>query len=214
MQSRRRETAISLLEDAVRDAVGGKSQSLLIDRAVLGSLSKFSEMLDLGFNAISLNGGDAPPVTIDRAALQQVERMEIAAPPPRKVIVSGTVDMLRNSKKHVRFAGQRAGAKFAGSIRNRPSGSIANFYAKQVVIDGEAHFRPSGNILSFVASHIRLAQPGDEIWSQVPQAPPRSLDELKPRRTVGRRGKSLRANFSGHGLVMKPMKKLRRCWLN
>ena len=171
----------------MRDAVGGKSQSLLIDRAVLGSFSKFSEMLDLGFNAISLNGGDAPPVTIDRAALQQVERMEMAAPPPRKVIVSGTVDMLRNSKNS--FVLQvKGGRKIRGFYPQSSSGSIASFYAKQVVIDGEAYFRPSGNILSFVASNIRLAGPGDEIWSTIPKAAPRDVEELSPRRAVAAGG--------------------------
>ena len=174
------DTAISLLEDAIRDAVNGKKQSDLIDRAVLGSFAKFSEVLDLGFDAISLNGGDAPPVTIDRAALEQVEQMEMTAPRPRKVIVSGTVDMLRNSKRTFVLE-LKGGRKIRGFYSPSQAASIASFFTREVVIDGEAHFRASGEIASIVASNIQLAGPGDEIWSTVPQAAPRDLDDIKPK---------------------------------
>lgn len=188
------DTAVSLLEESLRDAIDGKKQSDLIDRSVLGSISHFSSVLDMGFDSISLNGGDAPAVEINRQSLEVVEKLVVTAPEPRRVIVSGTLDMLRNSRRSFVLE-IRNGRKIRGFYPPSEAGSIAGHYARAVVVDGEAIFRPSGDISAIVASKIRLAQEGDEIWSVVPASPPRNVDDLQPKIAVAAGGSAFARIF-------------------
>lgn len=181
------DTAVSLLEESLRDAVSGVAQSDLIDREILGSIANFSSILDMGFDSISLNGGAAPAVKIDRQALEVVGKLVVQAPESRKIIVSGTLDQLSNSRRG--FVLQlRGGRKIRGFYPSSEAASIANHYAQRVVVDGEAVYRPSGDIASIIATKIRLAEEGDAIWERVPKAAPRVLDDLKPELLVAAGG--------------------------
>ena len=188
------DTAVSLWEESLRDAVNGKTQSDLIDRGILGSIANFAGVLDMGFDSISLNGGNAPSVEINRSALEIVEKLVVKAPEPRKVIVSGTLDMLQNSRRSfiLQLKNKR---KIRGFYPQSEAAYIASNYAQTVVIDGEAVFRPSGDIASIVASKIRLAEAGDEIWSRVPIGAPRTLDDLHPKVPVAAGGNAFARIF-------------------
>jgi hypothetical protein len=180
---RRQDTAISLLEESLRVALDGNAHSDWIDRGILGAITTFSSVLDLGFDSISLNGGESPAVEINRPALDRVEKMVVKAPQPRKVVVSGTLDMLQNSRRVfvLRLGNERV---IRGFYPPTHSDSIGQQFGRQVVVDGEAVFRPSGDIASILASNIRFAQTSDAIWATVPRAEPRTLDDLKPRVAV------------------------------
>lgn len=181
------DTAVSLLEESLRAAVQGNAESDRIDRGVLGAIVLFSEVLNMGFDSISLNGGTMPAVEINRSALETVERLVIKAPEPRKVIISGTLDTLMNSRR-VFILKLTKGRSIRGFYPTAFSDSIAQFYGRPVVIDGEAVYRPSGEIASIVASNIRLAEASDAIWETMPTAQPRTIDDLQPRRTVAAGG--------------------------
>ena len=176
------DTAVSLFEQSLRDAVGAKVQSDFIDRSILGSISQFSQVLDMGFDSISINGGPSPAVEITRPALDVVQKLVVQAPEPRKVIVSGTLDALRFSRRSFSLE-VRGGRKIRGFYS--PSEIfIKQFFGEKIVVDAEAVFRPSGEVSSITALHIRRAEEGDAIWNTVPKAAPRTVEELQPRRVV------------------------------
>lgn len=173
------DTAVALLEESMRAAVAGNAQSDTLDRGVLGAITQFQTVLEMGFSSIALNGGAAPAVEITQPKLDAVKNLVRTAPEPRKVIVSGTLDTLTNSRR-VFILKPKNGGAIRGFYPQSFSGSIAGLYGQTVVIDGEATYRPSGVISSIVASHIQLAAPGDEIWQTIPKAP-RTLDDVKPK---------------------------------
>jgi len=192
-QLKPQDTAISLFEESLRDAVTGEAQSDRIDRNILGSIADFSSVLDMGFDSISLNGGPSPAVEITRAALEEVGKLVVKAPEPRKVVVSGTLDVLRFSKRSFVLE-VRGGRKIRGFYS--PSDlSVSRFFGQEVVVDAEAVFRPSGDVASITALQIRRAQQGDEIWQVAPKAEPRSLDELQPRLHVAGGGSAFARIF-------------------
>ena len=181
------DTAVALLEESMRAAVAGDNQSDTLDRGVLGAITQFQNVLEMGFSSISLNGGAAPPVEITQSRLDAVKNLVITAPEPRKVIMSGKLDTLTNSRR-VFILKPQSGGTIRGFYPQSFSGSIASLYGRTVIVDGEATYRPSGAISSIIASSLRVAGDDDAIWSSAPKAPPRSIDDLAPRRPVAAGG--------------------------
>lgn len=180
------DTAVSLFEQSLRDGVGGQAQSDFIDRNILGSFADFSQVLDMGFDSISLNGGSSPAVEITRPALEVVERLAVQAPEPRKVIVSGTLDAVRVSKRS--FLLEVRGGRTIRGFYSPLEVPIQKFLGEKIALDAEAVFRPSGDVSFIKASNIRRAGENDAIWNTVPKAAPRSFEELQPKRVVAAGG--------------------------
>jgi hypothetical protein len=181
----REQSALSLVEDAVRDAVEGNQESDLLDRSILGSVAILGKVLDEGYFRIVFTESEraGPEVEVTREGLQTAERLRKEAPPPQRVIVTGWLDSLTGSKRAFQLK-LSSGQTLRGILPPGDPGAYAPFFTKKVMVDGEARFRPSGAVSLIIASHIQPATPADEIWERVPRPRPRSLEEVKPRTPV------------------------------
>ncbi|MDO8587548.1 MAG: hypothetical protein Q7T82_10970 [Armatimonadota bacterium] len=179
---RRDQTALSLVEDAARDAIAGNSESDLLDRNILESLSHFGKILSHGYEAITLNGGTAgaTPVRMTCPDIQTAERLHHDAPAPERTIVAGYLDELKHSKRAFSLI-LSDGHSLKGLLPQGDPSAYANLWGKRVVVDGEVTFKPSRAVSLILAENIELATDTDKAWDRVPVPHLISLDELKPR---------------------------------
>jgi hypothetical protein len=179
---RKEQSALSLVEETLRDAFAANRESDLLDRSILDSVTAFRKVLDHGLDAIELDGSGTtgPEVQITRAGLATAEHLREEAPPPQRVIVTGWLDQLTGSKRafNLKLSSSQI---LRGLLPPGDPRTYASLFTQKVVVDGEARFRPSGAVSLIVASSIRPASPSDAAWEQVPRPRPRSLEELQPR---------------------------------
>lgn len=174
------DTAFSLLESALRDALNGDADSDRIDRNVLIAVSGFSRVLELGFDSLSFNGGPQSPIQVTRSGLEVVDRLQREAPDTQRIVIAGQLNSLTHNRRSftLLLRGNRTVRGFLplGSPRD-----FAGLWGARVVIDGEAVFKPSGDLASIVASHIQPATDKDAVWESVPRARPQSIEDIKSR---------------------------------
>jgi hypothetical protein len=179
---RKEQSAISVVEETMREAFAGNAESDFLDRHTLQSISAFGKVLDSGLDAVLLNGSlpkDAV-VEVTRPALQVADGMRRDAPPSQRVVVSGELDTLTGSKRAFCLK-LSSGQTLRGILPPGEPDIYAPLFTRKVVVDGEAVFRPSGSVSRIIASHIQPATPSDTVWEQIPRPRPRSLEELRPR---------------------------------
>jgi len=176
---RSQDTAFNLFEEALLDAVNGNANSARIDSAILSSAAEFSDVLDLGFSSISLNGGPRPAVHITRETLKTVEQLQKTAPESKKVVISGRLDSLTGSRRS--FSLITGGRTIRGYFPTEDNDRYKDLWDKRVVIDGDAVFKPSGEFSFVIANYIQPAGDNDDIWESIPRSSPRTLDDVTPR---------------------------------
>jgi hypothetical protein len=182
---RREQSALSLVEDALRDAVAGNAESDLLDRGILDALSRLGRVLHRGFEAVEFDGVVSPegPLRVTRAALAVVERLRDEIPPSQRVIVTGRLEPRAPGRRGFLLK-LASGESVPGLLPPGGLDAYAPLFGERVVVDGEARFRPSGTVSALLASHIQAATPADAGWERVPRPRPRSLEDLKPRTAV------------------------------
>jgi len=179
---RKEQSVLSLVEETLRDAAGGNTESDLLDRNTLSSVTSFREFLNLGYRSFSLDGSaeDAPQVQVTPAVLARVELLRETAPQPQRVVIAGTLDEMAKSKRAFRLL-LTNGTSVRGVL---PPGDVARFrdmLGEFVVVDGEAAFRLSGKVALVTATNIQLATEQDRVFENLPRPRPRSVEELQPR---------------------------------
>lgn len=189
------ETAFSLMELAVSDAISGNAESDRLDRNILNSVSGWGRLLDFGFSSVSLNGiKEKEPVRITKEGLVTAEKLHTTAPSGQRTIISGTLDQLTGSKRAFRLLLSN-GQHVRGVLPHGPADSYRNLWNERVVVDGEAVFKPSGALSVITATHIQPATTGDQIWERVPRARPQEIELLTPRSATMHGGNNLARVF-------------------
>jgi hypothetical protein len=179
---KRDQTALSLVEEAARDAINGNSKSDLLDRNILELFSSLDRVLNFGFDAISLTDElqDSLPVRVTPAGLETAEKLKRESPSPEKTIISGYLDELTHSK---RAFGLRlvSGQSIRGVLPAGDPAAYASLWGKRVVVDGEASFKLSGAVSVIVAAHIQSATETDSAWERLPRPRQMSVEDIYPR---------------------------------
>lgn len=161
-------SSFSLVEETLRDAVQGNAESDILDRGVLDAVAAFRRVLDLGFDALSLNGmPTGAPVTLTRQSLETAECLRKSSPPTERVIISGWLDQLTWSDRAFRLR-LSSGQSVRGLLPPERTDFYATLWGKKVTVDGEARFKPSGTLSLVIAGNIQDAVASDTVWEQMP----------------------------------------------
>lgn len=174
------QTVLSLVEEAVDEAVRGNAESDLLDLHILDSFSHFGRVLALGFDTISFDTVSArrTPVKITSDGLEAAERLRRNAPKAERTIVTGYLDELKHTKRA--FTLQLPdGHSLKGMLPAGDPASFGGLWGKRVVIDGEATFKPSGTPSLLLAENIQLAGKADALWERLPTPQPIAIEELR-----------------------------------
>jgi hypothetical protein len=179
---RREQSALSLVEETLRDAATANTESDLLDRNTLTSIARFRDFLQIGYDAFSLDGSaeGAPQVQVTSDLLSRIETLRDEAPPPQRVVIAGTLDELTGSRRAFRLR-QANGQSVRGLLPSKDPRTYAHLFNTKVVVDGEASFRLSGKVALITATHIQVATDQDQVFEYLPRPRPRSLADLQPR---------------------------------
>jgi hypothetical protein len=182
---RREQSALSLVQEALRDAITGNAESDLLDRGILEAFSGLGRVLHWGFEAVEFDGAMSPEnsIRVTRAGLTVVEQLRDETPPSQRVIVTGRLEPWAPGGRGF-FLKLASGESLLGLLPSQDPGAFASLFGERVVVDGEARFRPSGAVSVLLASHVQAATPADAGWERVPRPRPRALEDLKPRTPV------------------------------
>ena len=182
------DSAFGLMEQTLRAAVDGRSDSDLFDQPLLSTFRRFDRVLGAGLSAIEMTNGnaDSRPVCVDRDSVAAVDRLIRATPQPQRTRVSGTLDTIRHSDRMFMLL-MEDGKAAKGIAEGVAAEQLANLFGQNVIVEGTAVFRPSGALLRIEADAIEAAGAEAEVWSRVPTPLFGGLDAAPLRQPQGLR---------------------------
>jgi hypothetical protein len=163
------ESAFGVMEQTLRAAVGGRSDSDLFDQPLLSVFRRFDRILTAGFSSIELTNGRtlADRVVVDCDSVAAVDRMIRTTPEPQRARVAGTLDTIRHSDRMFTLL-LDDGKAVKGIADGFAAEQLADLFGQSVTVAGTAIFRPSGALLRIEADSIERAGPEAAVWSRVP----------------------------------------------
>lgn len=163
------DSAFGVMEQTLRAAVDGRSDSDLFDQALLSTFRRFERVLGAGFSSIELtNGrGDGRRVVVDCDSVGAVDRLIRTTPEPQRARVYGTLDTIRHSDRMFTLLMEDAKA-VKGIAEGLAAEQLAKLFGQRVVVSGTAVFRPSGTLLRIEADAIEGAGAEAAVWARVP----------------------------------------------
>jgi hypothetical protein len=176
-------SALSFFEESFAEALRGKEDADLYDRALLGTFTNFSRLFAQGLERIEFTNRNEPvPLQIDVLPdrLKEVEKLWKKTAPSQRVRVAGRLDTIRHSDRMFTLV-LESGETLRGIAELGPD-DLAQYFGQSVVVSGKAMFRPSGSILRIEADNLEPAAGNVAIWSRVPRPLLGELDRrsLKP----------------------------------
>lgn len=163
------DSAFGIMEQTLRSAVDGRSDSDLFDQPLLSIFRRFERVLAAGFSSIELTDGKkgAAGVVVDSTSVAAVDRLIRATPEPQRVRVSGTLDTIRHSDRMFTLL-MDDGKAVKGIAEGIAAEQLAVFFGQHVVVAGIAVFRPSGAVLRIEADAIDAAGADAAVWAHLP----------------------------------------------
>lgn len=182
------DSAFGVMEQTLRAAVDGRSDSDFFDQPLLSTFRRFERVLAAGFSSIELtNGGkSAHRVVVDCDSVAAVDRLIRATPQPQRTRVSGTLDTIRHSDRMFTLV-MDDGKAAKGIADGVAVEQLAALFGQRVVVAGTAVFRPSGTVLRIEADSIDAAAADAAVWSRIPAPLFRDLDTTALRQPQGQR---------------------------
>lgn len=183
-----RDSAFDVMQQTLRAAVSGRSDSDLFDQTLLSTFRRFTPILAAGVSAVQLDGGNSGPdaVIVDRDSVASVERLIRTTPHPQRTRVSGTLDTIRHSDRMFTLLFDD-GKAVKGIAEGVAAEQLAHLFGQRVVVTGTAVFRPSGTLLRIEADAIEPAGADAAVWARVPAPLFRELDMTDLRQPQGLR---------------------------
>ncbi|MCB0220475.1 MAG: hypothetical protein KDH09_12320 [Chrysiogenetes bacterium] len=176
-------TSFELLEESLRDALAGSRESDLYDESLLKTFTGFSALFKDGFEALEIKDA-GPVISLDAAGIETVSRLRRETPEPRRVMVAGKLDAIRDHD-HMFTLILPDGKTIKGLAEEIESRILADFFGEPAVVSGFAHYRPSGAVLRIEADRIEKPGKNDlEIFGMEPgplvaQLDARAYDQLQ-----------------------------------
>lgn len=182
------DSAFGLMEQTLRAAVDGRSDSDLFDRPLLSTFRRFNLVLGAGFSAIEMTNGnaDARTLILDCDSVAAVDRLIRATPQPQRTRVAGALDTIRHSDRMFTLL-MEDGKAVKGIAEGVAAEQLASLFGQRVVVQGTAVFRPSGALLRVEADAIEPAGAGADAWSRIPAPLFDGLDAASLRQPQGPR---------------------------
>ncbi|HQF14268.1 MAG: hypothetical protein WBH86_07190 [Thermogutta sp.] len=183
------DTGIDLLADVLADLAAGNLDSERFDQPLLRQLTRFEGALEHGFEAIEVLPQRRPtgqPSRLDRSVLEIAERFCAATPPPERVRLAGTLDMVRASTRTFGIRLEQ-GEELRGVLLEEDIHKIAPLLGKQVLVLGRVQYKPSGRALRIDAEEVKPAHGDVSLWSRIPPARGQPINASTLRRPQGPR---------------------------
>ena len=129
-------------------------------------------MFRRGLSRIVLPDVSLPrPALFDTAVIQAAHALSDATPSPRRVRVSGRLDLMGVSQGIIKIHVADGAVVTALWDGEQPIDDLRSFLNRDVVCEGLGVFRPSGSLLRIDADAVAAARPGDTGFAVVPRAP-------------------------------------------
>lgn len=165
-------SCLDLLEESLRDAVDGRSESDAYDDGLIKTFEDFSRVLRHGVTAVEIL--DGVRVKVDSAGIETCRQLRTSMPPDQQVRVAGKLDVLRHSDRMFTLI-LESGAQVRGVVASDviDLNALGVLWGEQpALICGIAKFRRSGSLLRIEAERIERADERDlALWG----VPPRPL---------------------------------------
>jgi hypothetical protein len=180
------DSAFGVMEQTLRAAVDGRSDSGLFDQPLLSTFRRFERVLAAGFSSVELTNGKkhAGDVVVDANSVSAVDRLIRAMPEPQRARVSGTLDTIRHSDRMFTLL-MEDGKAVKGIAEGVAAEQLADLFGQQVIVTGTAFFRPSSALLRIEADAIEPAGADALVWARVPAPLFRDLDSSSLRQPQG-----------------------------
>ena len=166
------QTAFELLGAALDDIGTRREDSNRFDPGLLRRIARYNVMFRRGLSRIVLPDVSLPrPALFDTAVIQAAHALSDATPSPRRVRVSGRLDLMGVSQGIIKIHVADGAVVTALWDGEQPIDDLRSFLNRDVVCEGLGVFRPSGSLLRIDADAVAAAGPGDTGFAVVPRAP-------------------------------------------
>jgi len=180
-----KDTAITMWAKSYKDAVDEKYESELFDRGLLNSMISFKDFLGKYAQSIELDSTTdkyASKVYVDLSRLEKVEKLTIAIPEPKTVLLCGFFNVIKHQTSRFTLNLEN-GEKIQGEIDKNiiESEMMRKYWGNKVTIRGLADFKPSGKIRFIKADLIKDFEEKEILFKNylIPEIPHLFIDEVK-----------------------------------
>jgi hypothetical protein len=174
------DTGFDLLGDVLSAVKAEDADSDLFDVSLLNRLLRFRRVFERSFCQAEIESrryGAAQRAQLSPPVLQTAQRMCANTPPPRRVRLVGTLDMVRASTQTFGLKIE-AGEEVRGVLLEGSIEELAGFLNRSVLVLGKAIYRVSGRVLRIDSEEFRAPTEHDEFFSQLP-SPPAARPDIK-----------------------------------
>ncbi len=186
-----RDTGLDLLADVISEVAANNADSEKFDAGLLRRLSTFRGLVQKFFPEIVITGRRYPaerPCILSESVVTTADELRAHTPPPRRVRVVGTLDMIRASTRAFAIK-LESGQEIQGVFVGHDIEGLRRMWGERVLVVGKAIYRPSGQLLRIDADRVAAASGRDRLFSTIPQPIRRKFDLAQAvRKQVHKRG--------------------------
>ena len=167
------DTALSLVSRSIRDATMENRESDYFDAGVLNGVLELAPFLKNYASSFALfsEGNLTPEFELSASGMETVEKLKREPPEPQAFIVTGMLDEIEHSNRRFQLS-LADGNSVPGRIDEEfmTVEELRNFWGKSVTIKGTVYFKPSGKVQLLESHLVRAAEPGEELFNELPVA--------------------------------------------
>lgn len=165
---RKEDTVFDLLGDAVADVRGEDRDSSRYDEPMLRRLKRVLKDGPESVRFVSPRYQPNHPVIVDEAVAEAAERLAASTPPNTRTRIVGKLEAVFFDSRAFRLI-LANGMPLRGVWAPEDPEPLRPLWGREVLVEGQVHFKPTGAPLALQADAIRLAQVQDSLWAAIPQ---------------------------------------------
>ena len=167
------DTALSLVSRSIRDATSENRESDYFDAGVLSGLLKLSPFFKNYAQSLELHveGEQSPEFVLAAGDMEKVEKLKRETPDPQAFVVTGMLDEIEHTNRRFEIK-LSDGRTIPGRVDDEFMSveGLRDFWGKRVTVKGMVYFKPSGKVQLLESHFVRDAEPGEEIFDELPVA--------------------------------------------
>lgn len=162
-------TPMALVIESFQKVLEADEQEVDLDKSLLKSLSDFKKNFITDNQVICLsNRGTIAEVKLTKEDFSKIKRIEARIPKPQNVIVSGTLDELKVSKKQLGL--KTDDGLVIVNVGDISMSDIYPFIGKGITISGKAYYKSNGQLNYIEISEFWNPAKSDALFSKKPKA--------------------------------------------
>lgn len=163
------ETGMSLIIKSFQEAIIEEDDEHL-DKPLLKDMRKLQELLLSDRDSLTIsNGTAASSITLSKEEFEKLQLLDEKTPEPERVMLIGKLDVLEHAKARVKIMTDEGMATglLTESVKE---GDIKQYWGKELVISGTAHYRPNGKLSYVQIDKISEPTHKDPLFRQLPKS--------------------------------------------